>query len=139
MTQHELLVRPPMQVIDPSLIARQPNMTHALRLTLTSSGLPDKAFVGSGGIVKDQAQWSRIMHPGGGHNFPQDKLGLFMDIAGNEAAMLWLVHSRGYDISSLRKLETETERALRMERERAADLEKRLRYAEDLLHGRRGG
>ncbi len=124
-----------MNFIDPSLIAKQPSMTKALQLCQTLSGLDDKAFIGSGGIVKDSAQWSRIMGSGQ-HNFPQDELNKFMDKAENEAPLLWLVHSRGYDINSLRKLESETERALRIERERSAKLEERLKYAESMLTGR---
>jgi hypothetical protein len=135
MDQFEISSRPAMQVIDPTLIGRQPTMTKALQLCQTLSGLDDKAFTGSGGVVKDGAQWSRIMGSGQ-HNFPQDELNRFMDKAQNEAPMLWLLHSRGYDITCLRKLETETERSLRLERERNAKLEERLRYAEGLLKGR---
>ena len=40
-----------------------------------------------------------------------------MDLCGNEAPLLWLVHARGYDVSVLRKRETETERSLRAVRE----------------------
>ena len=111
--QLELSARPPMQAIDPALIARQSSMTKALVLCQTMSGLEDKVFIGPGGVVKDQAQWSRIMGASGQHNFPQDRLNLFMDCAGNEAPLLWLLHSRGYDLNSLRLRETETERALR--------------------------
>lgn len=124
-----------MQAIDPALIAKQPSMTKALQLCQTLSGLDDKAFIGSGGIVKDAAQWSRIMGSGQ-HNFPQDELNKFMDKAENEAPLLWLVHSRGYDIESLRKRESETEYALRIERERNAKLQERLHYAESILKGR---
>ena len=133
--QFEFPARPAMQSIDPVLIARQPSMTKALQLCQTLSGLDDKAFIGQGGIVKDAAQWSRIMSAGQ-HNFPQDQLNLFMDKAGNEAPLLWLLHSRGYDLTALRKLETETERALRIEREQNAKLVERLRYAEALIQGR---
>jgi len=131
MNQYELTARPDMQVVDPALIARQPSMTKALQLCQTLSGLDDKAFLGPGGVVKDGAQWSRIMGSGQ-HNFPQDSLNTFMDKAGNEAPLLWLLHSRGYDITSLRKLETETERDLRLAREEIArlraerDVERRL-------------
>lgn len=135
MSQFELSARPPMHVVDPALIARQPTMTKALQLCQTLSGLDDKAFIGSGGVVKDAAQWSRIMSSGQ-HNFPQDQFNKFMDMAGNEAPMLWLLHSRGYDITALRKLETETERALRIEREQTAKLRERLAYAEAILQGR---
>lgn len=135
MNQHEITQRPQMQAIAPSLIANQPSMTKALQLCQRLSGLDDKAFTGPGGIVKDTAQWSRIMGSGQ-HNFPQDEMNKFMDKAGNEAPMLWLVHSRGYDINSLRKLESETEYALRIERERSAKLAEKLRYAESILTGR---
>lgn len=134
--QFEMTSRPAMQAIDPLLIARQPSMTKALQLCQTLSGLDDKSFTGSGGVVKDQAQWSRIMGSGQ-HNFPQDQLNKFMDTAGNEAPLLWMLQSRGYDLGSLRKLETETERALRIERERSAQLSERLRYLESLTMGRR--
>jgi hypothetical protein len=108
--------------VDSALIAKQQSMTKALQLCQTLSGKDDAQFYGSGGIVKDQAQWSRIMGPSN-HNFPHDKLNLFMDIAGNEAPLLWLLHSRGYDLHSLRRLESETERELRITRERLAAVE----------------
>ena len=120
--QFELTARPPMQAIDPALIARQSSMTKALILCQTMSGLDDKAFLGDAGVVKDQAQWSRILGPAAQHNFPQDRLNLFMDKAGNEAPLLWLLHSRGYDLSCLRLRETETERELRLAREEIAQM-----------------
>ncbi|MDR6768644.1 hypothetical protein J2W88_003948 [Acidovorax delafieldii] len=131
MSQYEFNARPEMMAVDTELIARQPTMTKALQLCQTLSGLDDKQFIGSGGVVKDQAQWSRIMNSGQ-HNFPQDGLNLFMDRAGNEAPFLWLAHSRGYDLNSLRKRETETERALRLEREKSTQLQERLRYLESI-------
>jgi hypothetical protein len=104
------------QAVDPHLVVRQTSMTKALQLCQTLSGKDDAHFYGSNGIVKDQAQWSRIMGPST-HNFPHEKLNLFMDLAGNEAPLLWLLQSRGYDLSSLRLLETETEKHLRLARE----------------------
>jgi hypothetical protein len=135
MSQYEIPQRPEMQAVSPSLIAKQPTMTKALQLCQTLSGMEDKAFTGPTGVVKDTAQWSRIMGSGQ-HNFPQDSLNLFMDKAQNEAPLLWLVQSRGYDINSLRKLESETEHALRQERELRLKTEEKLRYAESLLKGR---
>ena len=121
--QFEITARPAMAAVDPALIERQPTMSKALALCQTLSGKDDAQFYGDNGIVKDQAQWSRIMGPSN-HNFPHDKFNLFMDIAGNEAPLMWLLHSRGYDLSSLRKRETETERALRLAQERIATLER---------------
>lgn len=133
--QHELTARPPMQDIDPALIARQPTMTKALVLCQTMSGLDDKAFIGDTGVVKDAAQFSRILSAGQ-HNFPHDKLNLFMDKAGNEAPLLWLLHSRGYDLNSLRLRETETERELRLAREELQTERMKNRVLVDALNGR---
>lgn len=135
MSQFDLPAKPEMQVIDPAMVARQPSMTAALKLCQTLSGMSDKAFTGQGGIVKDVAQWSRIMGAGK-HFFPQDELGRFMDAAGNEAPLLWLAHSRGYDITSLRKRETETERALREAREEVERLRSEKRVLVEALNGR---
>lgn len=136
MTQHELTTRPVMMTIDPQLIYRQPTFTKALHLCQTLSGKDDQQFYGSKGVVKDQAQWSRIMGQAGSANFPQDKLNVFMDAAGNEAPMLWLLHSRGYDITILRHVETETERRLRLAEERADQAEMKVRVLTEALHGR---
>lgn len=133
--QYELSARPPMQAIDPALIAKQPTMTKALVLCQTMSGLDDKFFIGPDGIVKDAGQWSRVMSAGQ-HNFPQDKLNLFMDTAGNEAPLLWLLHSRGYDLNSLRHCETRTERELREANEALAAERLKNRVLVDALNGR---
>lgn len=109
------------QPVDHALVTRQSSMTKALHLCQTLSGKDDAQFYGNNGIVKDQAQWSRIMGPSS-HNFPHDKLNLFMDLAGNEAPLMWLLQSRGYDLHSLRLLESETEKMLRMSQEENAAL-----------------
>jgi len=111
------------QAVDPQLVVRQPSMSKALHLCQTLSGKDDAQFYGTGGIVKDQAQWSRIMGPSS-HNFPHEKLNLFMDLAGNEAPLLWLLQSRGYDLNSLRLRETETEKKLRLSEEENAALKR---------------
>ncbi len=131
--QQPLDIQREMQPVEIDAIARQSSMSKALVLCQTLSGLDDKQFIGSKGIVEGQAQWSRIMGPAGQHNFPQDKLNLFMDIAGNEAPMLWLLHSRGYDLNSLRKRETETELKLRKAEERIKQLEHEARIKADFV------
>jgi hypothetical protein len=123
------------QAVDPQLVIRQPTMTKALQLCQTLSGKDDAQFYGADGIVKDQAQWSRIMGPSN-HNFPHEKLNLFMDLAGNEAPLLWLLQSRGYDLNSLRRQESETEKELRKERERRMKAEEKLAYFEQVMTGR---
>ena len=123
------------QAVDPQLLVRQTSMTRALHLCQTLSGKDDAQFYGKNGIVKDQAQWSRIMGPSN-HNFPHEKLNLFMDIAGNEAPLLWLLQSRGYDLNSLRRKESETEAALRVERDRRIKAEEKVAYFEQVMTGR---
>jgi hypothetical protein len=56
-----------------------------------------------------------------------------MDLCGNDAPLEWLAHSRGYE---LRPLETETERLLRLQFERADKLETENRLLRTLLLGR---
>jgi hypothetical protein len=124
-----------MQSIDPALIFKQPSLTKALILCQTLSGKDDAQFYGANGIVKDQAQFSRIMSPAGSANFPQDKLNLFMDIAGNEAPLLWLAHSRGYDLESLRPIETVLERENRLLKERVTMLEHDKRVLIEAVRG----
>lgn len=119
--QLEMPVAQPMQAVDFALVAKQSSMSKALALCQTLSGLDDAQFYGSNGIVKDQAQWSRIMGPSK-HNFPHDKLNVFMDIAGNEVPLLWLAYSRGYDLHSMHKRESETERENRLLKEENAAL-----------------
>lgn len=133
--QHELTIRPEMQAIDPALIYKQPTFTKALHLCQTLSGKDDAQFFGKHGVVEHQAQWSRIMGQAGSANFPQDKLNVFMDAAGNEAPMLWLLHSRGYDITVLRHVETETERRLRIALEENALLKHDKRVLTEALRG----
>ncbi|MDP3164386.1 MAG: hypothetical protein Q8N06_02865 [Hydrogenophaga sp.] len=133
--QYELTARPPMQAVGEEVIARIPSMTRALAMCQSLSGLDDKAFIGDGGVVKDAAQWSRIMNSGQ-HNFPQDQMNKLMDKAGNEVPMLWLLHSRGYDITTLRHRETEMERRLRLAEEALARSEQKRAALVEALSGR---
>lgn len=45
-----------------------------------------------------------------------------MDVCGNDAPLLWMLNQRGYDLHSLRKQESETERQNRLLREENAAL-----------------
>lgn len=45
-----------------------------------------------------------------------------MDLCGNDAPLMWMLHDRGYEIGSMRKRETETERQNRLLREENAAL-----------------
>jgi hypothetical protein len=134
--QRALPLNQAMQSVDYAHIVRQSDMTSALNLCQSISGKADKVFARPGGIVESTAQWSRILGEAKSHNFPHDKLNLFMDTAGNEAPMLWLLHSRGYDLRSLRKKETETEQALREAQEQIAQLKLERQILVNAMHGK---
>ncbi len=59
-----------------------------------------------------------------------------MDFCGNDAPLLWMLHQRGWDLHSLRKRESETEKALRVERELRQVAEQKLSYLESKMWGR---
>lgn len=131
--QIPLALRRPVRVVDIGLVMAQPSLLAAIKLCISLGGFEaDKQVYGPLGI--DAGHWTRILR--GEAHFPVDKLGDLMDLCGNEVPLLWLVHARGYDATSLRKRETETERALREANEALAEERKRNLYLSDLLTGR---
>jgi hypothetical protein len=68
----------------------------------------------------DKGQYSRWVDGREGVIWP--KLECLMDAMGNEAPLLWMLQNRGYDLTSLRKKESEIERALRVAKEEIASL-----------------
>ncbi len=126
------LPRTPTQV-DPGLVERQPSMLSAIKLCISLGGFAsEKQIYMALGI--DAGHWSRILR--GEAHFPVDKLCELMDLCANEAPLLWLLHARGYEASSLRRRESETERQLRAARD-ALEMERmRVRVLTDALHGR---
>lgn len=72
----------------------------------------------------DKAQFSRWKNDKEGIHYT--KLVHLMDYCGNDAPLLWMLDQRGYDIASLRKKESEIEKQLRAERERADKAEQEI-------------
>lgn len=105
--------------VAPAMVAMQPTLGEAIDLCAKVAGLEGKQVESD--LKLDKAQWSRWKSGGEGVVWP--KLQAVMDRCGNDAPLLWMLHSRGYDISSLRKRETETERKLREAEERIKRLE----------------
>jgi len=66
----------------------------------------------------DKAQFSRWKS--GQEGIVWTKFVKLMDVCGNDAPLLWMLHQRGYDLYSLRRQETELERELRATREELA-------------------
>lgn len=103
-----------MQAIDEKLIRQQGTLLAAIKLCISMAGFDsDKEVFMPLGI--DAGHWSRICK--GDAHFPVDKLPSLMDLCGNEAPLLWLINVRGYEMSSLRPKESETETKLRVANE----------------------
>lgn len=106
--------------VTPQEVAREKSLGGAINLCAKAAGLEPKQV--QDGLKTDKAQFSRWTDDKEG--IVWSKLSGLMDLCGNDAPLLWMLHARGYDINSLRKLETETERELRLARERIATLER---------------
>ncbi|RKP56383.1 hypothetical protein D7S86_08275 [Pararobbsia silviterrae] len=75
----------------------------------------------------DKGQFSRWQNGSEGVIWP--KFVRLMDFCGNDAPLLWMIHDRGYDLNTLRRRETETERENRLLREENAALRRALQVA----------
>lgn len=118
--------------VSPSEIARKLSWASAIEHCAELAGYSlDKQS--SSEIGMDKARWSRIK--AGQEGIKPEQLESFMDACGNDAPLLWLLHRRGWDLRSLRKRETETERALREANERISLLEHDKRVLTDALRG----
>lgn len=99
-------------------IARETTFGGSISLCAKVAGLEPKQITAA--VDGDKAQFSRWVSGGEGIVWP--KLVALMDACGNDAPLLWMLQSRGYDLSSLRRQETETEKRLRLALEENAAL-----------------
>jgi hypothetical protein len=100
--------------VRPEEIAREKTLGGAIDLCAKVAGFClDKTLQQELGV--DKAQFSRWQSGTEGIVWP--KFVHLMDICGNDAPLLWMLHQRGYDLTSLRKRETELERQNRELRE----------------------
>jgi plasmid maintenance system antidote protein VapI len=105
--------------VRPEEVARKTTLGHAMELCAELAGFSlDKELQHKIGV--DKAQFSRWMAGTEGIVWP--KFTKLMDECGNDAPLLWMLHQRGYDLHSLRKRESETEKQLRLAREENAAL-----------------
>lgn len=96
-------------VVTAQEIAREKSLGDAIGLCAKAAGKEPKEVQAA--LKMDKAQWSRWESGQEGVIWP--KLSAVMDHCGNDAPLLWMLQARGYDISSLRKHESETEQRLR--------------------------
>jgi hypothetical protein len=117
--QLDLVIVREQQAVDAKLIRQQPTLLSAIKLCISYAGLEaDKEVYLPLGI--DAGHWTRITR--GEAHFSVDKLCALMDLCGNEAPLMWLVDTRGYELASLHRRESETERENRLLREENAAL-----------------
>lgn len=100
-------------------VARETSLGGAIALCAKAAGLEPKQLQSK--LKTDKAQWSRWESGQEGVVWP--KFVALMDACGNDAPLLWMLHARGYDITSLRRKETELEQRLREANERIAQME----------------
>lgn len=124
--------------VTPQEIAREKTFGGAIALCAKAAGLEPKqvadAVRTSKGEPVDKAAWSRWVNDGEGIEWL--KLVQIMDKCGNDAPLLWMLHARGYDINSLRRLESETQRELRLTKERLAAVEAANAVLVNAMNGR---
>ena len=114
---------------------RLPKLAQALVHALDSGAELVRAELAGFGLDKalqqrldvDKAQFSRWM--GGTEGIVWPKFARLMDVCGNDAPLLWMLHQRGYDLHSVRKLESVTERQNRLLREEVSALRRVLQGA----------
>lgn len=103
----------------PEEVIREKSLGDSIALCAKAGGYAlDKELQMELGV--DKAQFSRWQSGTEGVVWP--KLERLMDTCGNDAPLLWMLHQRGYDLHSLRRLESETERQNRLLREEVAAL-----------------
>lgn len=98
----------------PDEVVREKTLGAAIELCAKVGGFAlDKELQMELGV--DKAQFSRWQSGNEGVVWP--KLERLMDVCGNDAPLLWMLHQRHYDLYSLRHRENEIERQNRQLRE----------------------
>lgn len=119
--------------VNPEEISRKQTLGAAIELCAELAGYSlDKELQQTLGV--DKAQFSRWQS--GTEGITWCKFVKLMNACGNDAPLLWMLHQRGYDLHSLRKRETETEKALRTEHEARVRVEAENKLLRDLVQGR---
>lgn len=96
--------------LDPREVMRKTSLGGSIELCLEVAGLEPKQLQAE--LKLDKAQFSRWASGQEGVTWP--KLAALMDRCGNDAPLLWMNHARGWDVHAMRRVESETERRLRM-------------------------
>ncbi len=122
--------RKPCPPVDKAYVLSLPSFRRALRYSLSLSDLEPKQVYEP--LDMDKATWSRIEN--GQQAFPPDQLDALAKLTGNDAPLMWLAHSRGYE---LRPLRSELQERLEAAEAHAAELERQNALMRELLQGRK--
>jgi len=104
--------------VNPSEVVRKTSLGSSIELCLELAGLEPKQLQAD--LKLDKAQFSRWSSGQEGVVWP--RLCAVMDRCGNDAPLLWMNHARGWDLHAMRRVESETERRLRLALEENAAL-----------------
>jgi hypothetical protein len=118
--------------VTPQEVARENTLGGSISLCAKAAGLTPKEVQDA--LKADRAQFSRWTDDKEGITWT--KLSALMDLCGNDAPLLWMLSARGYDLHSLRRKETETERMLRLAKEENEALRVANRVLVDAMNGR---
>lgn len=112
-----------------SEVVRKPSLGKAIEYCAELAGYGyDKELekaLNERGVKVDNTQLTRWRQ--GSEGIKWEKFAGLMDVCGNDAPLLWMVHARGFDVSSIRRIETAVERENRLLREENAALRRVLR------------
>ncbi len=115
--------------VTPEEIARERTLGGAIGLCAKAAGLAPKEV--QDGLKSDKSQWSRW--ESGSEGIVWTKFEALMDLCGNDSPLLWMLWRRGYDLSSLRRQETELEQQLRLAREQIVRMQQERQAERNLL------
>lgn len=110
-------------------IARERTLGGAISLCAKVAGLAPKQVQDA--LHSDRSQFSRWTDDKEGILWT--KLRALMDLCGNPAPLLWMNQEYGFDLSSIRRQETELERELRVAKEWIKQLEEERRIERTFL------
>ncbi len=111
--------------VQPHEVLRKTSLGAAIGLCAELAGFEPKKVQLD--LHLDKAPWSRWESGQEGITWP--KLECLMDFCGNDAPVLWMAGQRGYDLHSLRRLESELQRQNRLLREENDALRRVLKAA----------
>lgn len=131
MSALDLRVCRPLRIIPEADLGKLVSEAAAVRYATENSGLQDKSLAIE--IGTDNATLSKAKL--GQARLNDDALHALMDATGIEAPLVAMLLRRGYDPRSLRKLETETERALREANEALQAERMKVRVLTEALRG----